>query len=65
MAIEVKATQNVGEKHLMGLKRFMEEYKTKYAILVCNEPMPRLHDKIMILPWQVFLQQLWAGELMK
>ncbi|MBX3240329.1 MAG: ATP-binding protein [Chitinophagaceae bacterium] len=62
-AIEVKASDNITERHLRGLKAFMEEYSVKHAIVVCNEPLPRLHNGIHILPWQVFLQKLWRGEI--
>lgn len=63
VAIEVKTTDNVNERHLNGLKSFSEEYKVKHSILVCNEPLPRKHGQIQILPWKIFLQKLWAGEL--
>ncbi len=65
IAVEVKSTSKVSSRHLSGLKSFAEEYKTKQLILVCNEPMPRLIDNILVLPWNVFLQKLWAGEIMK
>jgi len=64
VAVEVKSTTNVSSRHLSGLKSFAEEYKTKQLILVCNEPMPRLVDGILVLPWKDFLQRLWAGEVM-
>jgi predicted AAA+ superfamily ATPase len=63
VAIEVKSSDKINERHLKGLKSFSEEYKVKHLILVCNEPLPRLHQNIHILPYQVFLQKLWAGEL--
>ncbi|MBX7205734.1 MAG: AAA family ATPase [Bacteroidia bacterium] len=65
VAIEVKSTANVSSRHLNGLKRFSEEYKTKQLILVCNESLPRRIDNILVLPWKDFLQRLWAGELMR
>lgn len=64
VAVEVKSTTNVSSRHLSGLKSFAEEYKTKQLILVCNESMPRLVDGILVLPWNVFLQKLWGGEVM-
>ena len=64
IAIEVKGSDNISDKHLRGLKAFMEEYEVKHAIIVCTEPMARLHHGIQILPWQIFLQKLWKGELM-
>ncbi|OFY96631.1 MAG: AAA family ATPase [Bacteroidetes bacterium RIFCSPLOWO2_12_FULL_31_6] len=65
VAVEVKASNKISERHLKGLKSFSEEYTVKHLILVCNEPLPRLYNNIWILPWQVFLQKLWAGELIK
>lgn len=63
IAIEVKSTTNVSSRHIKGLKSFAEEYKTKQLILVCNEPLPRLIDDVLVLPWNVFLERLWAGKV--
>ena len=62
VALEIKSSDTISERHLKGLKSFMEEYDVKYAILVCNEPLARKNGDIWILPWQVFLQKLWAGD---
>jgi len=62
VAIEVKSSNKISERHLNGLKSFSEEYKVKHLVLVCNESLPRLHNNIWILPWQIFLQKLWDGE---
>lgn len=63
IAIEVKSTTNVSSRHIKGLKSFAEEYKNKQLILVCNEPLPRLIDNVLVLPWNVFLERLWGGEI--
>jgi predicted AAA+ superfamily ATPase len=63
VAIEVKATNNVHSKHLKGLKSFSDEYAVKQLILVCNEPLPRISDGVRILPWKIFLEELWAGKI--
>ena len=60
VAIEVKGTNNVQSRHLKGLKSFSEEYKVKKLIVVSNDPMER---SIGDLPWRIFLQKLWAGEI--
>jgi predicted AAA+ superfamily ATPase len=65
VAIEAKATNNALPKHLKGLKYFSEEYAVKQLILVCNEPLPRISDGIRILPWKIFLEELWAGKIMQ
>lgn len=63
IAIEVKSTTNANPNHLKGLKSFGEEYTVKKSILVTNDPLPRLVDNINIMPWKVFLDKLWRGEV--
>jgi len=64
VAIEVKATEQANHRHLKGLKAFAEEYQAKKMILISNDPMPRLVENILILPWKVFLERLWAEEIL-
>ena len=59
LAIEVKLTMNVTEKHLKGLKALREENIFKRYIVVCQEEHPRLIDGIEILPWKYFFAELW------
>ncbi|MCL2649699.1 MAG: DUF4143 domain-containing protein [Candidatus Azobacteroides sp.] len=63
VAIEVKATEQANHRHLKGLKAFSEEYNVKKLILISNDPMPRLVENILILPWKVFLERLWGEEI--
>lgn len=63
VALEVKASKNVGQHFLRGLKAFGEEYKTKRNIVVSLDPKPRLINGIHILPWKEFLEKLWADEI--
>jgi predicted AAA+ superfamily ATPase len=62
-AIEVKSTNMVNPRHLKGLKNFSEEYNVKRSIVVSTDPHPRRIDDIMILPWKMFLEELWAGRI--
>ena len=62
-AIEVKATDNVQNKHFKGLKSFSEEYIVKNKIIVSNDPFIRKAEDIIIYPWKVFLDKLWVGEI--
>ena len=62
-AIEVKANDNVNNKHFKGLKAFAEEYTVKKQIIVSNDPYIRQANDIMIYPWRVFLEKLWFGEI--
>ena len=63
VAIEVKATQQANPRHLKGLKSFAEEYKVKNLILISNDPLPRQIGNISVLPWKLFLDKLWGGEI--
>jgi uncharacterized protein len=64
IAVEVKSTNMANIRHLKGLKSFSEEYAVKKSILVSNDPLPRILEGIQILPWRIFLEQLWAGEIL-
>lgn len=62
-AVEIKSTDRVGNKHLKGLRAFKEEHKFK-CILVSRDPEAReTEDGITILPWQEFLNRLWANKI--
>ena len=65
IAIEVKGTDMVNDHHLRGLKSFCEEYPVKKAIVVSMDPRPRQMGAIEVLPWAVFLDQLWSGTLVR
>ena len=64
ISIEVKSTGSANTTHLKGLRRFREEYPVRRSILVSLDPKPRkTEDQIEILPWQMFLEQLWSGKV--
>ena len=64
IVIEVKSAEIIGNTHLKGMRRFKEEYSTRRSILVSMDSKPRkTEDQIEILPWQIFLKQLWGGEV--
>lgn len=64
VAIEVKSTTSANNRHWKGLKEFAKEYSVKKLILISNDPQPRLvENNILILPWKLFLERLWAGEI--
>jgi uncharacterized protein len=59
--IEVKGAARVHEGDLRALG---ESHRVKRAVLVSLEKKPRrLADGIEVLPWGVFLERLWAGDL--
>lgn len=64
VAIEVKASQRVHSTHTRGLRALLEEHTVKRAVIVSLEKQPRkLGSSIEVLPWQIFLNTLWSGEL--
>ena len=66
VAVEVKGTANAQPHHFRGLAAFGEEYQTQRRILVSCDPRPRLTEQgIEILPWRVFLEDLWSNRIIQ
>jgi len=63
VAVEVKSTEMATPRHIKGLQSFGEEYSVKELILLTNDPWPRKMGNVSILPWKIFLERLWAGEI--
>lgn len=63
IAIEVKTTDKVQQKHLKGLQVLAEENICKQYYLISFDTIPRKVGSIEILPWQHFLDKLWAGQI--
>lgn len=63
VALEVKGTSQVNNQVLKPMRVFMDEYAPKKALVVCNEPVERVVGSIRIMPWKVFLESLWAGNV--
>lgn len=64
VAIEIKGSGQVDKRDIYGLNAFTEAFSSKKSILVCNEKEKRIHGKINMLPWEVFLHELWAGKIL-
>lgn len=64
VAIEIKSTQLILDKHTKGLKALKEEGLLKRFICVSLDEHPRIMDNgIEVLPWPIFLRKLWSGEI--
>lgn len=62
VAVEVKSARRVSKRDLKGLMALMEEGLMEKYILVSREDYPQLLDNgILILPYKVFLEELWKG----
>ena len=65
LAIEIKSTGLVQDKHLKGLRALKDEGLIKQYIVVSLDTSERItNDKIHILPWKVFLSKLWKNQLL-
>ncbi len=68
VAVEVKISEQVHKSDIKGLLAFCEEFKKARAIVVSQDKRSRslIIDEgltVTIMPWNVFLSQLWGGEI--
>jgi len=63
LAVEIKGTTQVQEKHLKGLRKLRDEGRVKRYAIVSRDPVPRCIDGIHVWPYQHFLDRLWSGKL--
>ena len=63
VAVEVKGASRVDNNELRSMRAFVDEHKPKRAIVVANEKHERETGGIAVLPWRVFLDRLWGGEV--
>ncbi len=61
-AVEVKASRNVTDNDLKGLRALSDERRLKRCICVTLEERRRRMGSIMLIPWHDFLTSLWSGE---
>ena len=61
VAVEVKAKRVVGARDLRGIRALREEGLFERYVVVAMETVAREVDGIRILPWAVFLDELWSG----
>lgn len=56
----VKGTSSVPQEDMRSLRLLAREAPMKQKIIVSMEPEPRLSSEgIRILPWTLFLDELW------
>ena len=65
VAIEVKGTNRVDRSELRSLIAFKDEFAPRRTLVVCNEKAERVHEGIRILPWRIFLSDLWEGKIIR
>jgi len=64
IAIEIKGSGRVDKRDIYGLNVFTEAFSPQKSILICNEKEKRIHGKIAIIPWEIFLHELWNGRIL-
>lgn len=62
VAIEAKASENVGPSDLRSLRAISDESSIKRLVCVCLEPRRRTVAGVDIMHWRTFIEALWAGE---
>lgn len=65
VAVEVKASANVTDRHLAGIAALKEEGLLKRHVVVCRETRRRVVDGLEILPWRAFMDELWSDRLVR
>jgi len=64
IAIEIKGSGRIDRKDMNGIESFTETFSPKKSIIVCTEKEKRVHGKIEIMPWEIFLEQLWSEKIL-
>ncbi|MBF0491961.1 MAG: ATP-binding protein [Deltaproteobacteria bacterium] len=64
LALEIKSSDQIQDKHLKGLRALKEEgLLKKYAIVSLDSEPRKTSDGISIYPWEHFLKSLWKGDI--
>ncbi len=61
IGIEVKATQNVSERHMEGLAVLHKQIPLKRRFIVAHDKHSRQIGGVEVLHWRDFLEMLWDG----
>ena len=61
MAIEIKSTEQISDKHINGLKTLREEGIVKEYHIISRDPVKREMDKINVWPYNEFIKYLWLS----
>ncbi|MBI4211167.1 MAG: ATP-binding protein [Deltaproteobacteria bacterium] len=64
VAIEVKSTAKIAPRHLSGLRALAEERAFKKYFLISHDALPSKQGEILCLPWEQFLERLWADDIL-
>lgn len=63
VAVEIKSAKRVHEGDLKNINVLQQEQKVARKIILSFEEMPKKIGTIECLPWEMFLQKLWDGDI--
>ena len=64
IAIEIKSSSLVIDKHLKGLRALKQEgIFQRYIVVSLDIKKRKTNDGIETIPWKLFLEKLWQGNL--
>ena len=63
VAVEIKGSSRVDNRDLKSLSAFIEECSPRKGFVVCNEKAKRVHGNVILIPWRMFLDDLWEGKV--
>lgn len=63
IAIEVKSTRKLLEKHFKNLKYLQEKAKLKSYYLISQDSVTRKQGDFFMMHWREFLLKLWSGKI--
>jgi len=63
VAIEVKGKETICNSDLRHLKTFNDLYSPKKSMIVSTSSRERLCGQSVVINWQLFLEKLWAGDI--
>lgn len=64
IALEIKSTNNLTERHLVGLKKIAEEKIFKSLLIISFDETFKSKGAIVNYHWEDFLTKLWNGEIL-
>jgi predicted AAA+ superfamily ATPase len=62
LLIEIKATDNVSERHTANLNRFVPDFKSAEAILISNDPVAKRFNLVWCAHWSNWLSEVLPAE---
>lgn len=66
LAVEIKGSARVHVETIRSLLALLEDGPVRKCIVVCLEKEPRrIHPRIEVVPWTIFLERLWADEFFR